>query len=69
MIRLIDKIRLRPLTAATTKGEMVYLSSEETTIKLVSPYLDRVWTFNGGETVVGQLKTNRVVRNEIVSVS
>jgi glutamate synthase domain-containing protein 1 len=68
MIGLTDRIRLRPLTAGT-KGDMLYLSSEEAAIRLISPDLDRVWTPNGGEPVVGQLKTNRVVRDEVVSVS
>jgi glutamate synthase domain-containing protein 1 len=68
MIGLTDRIRLRPLTAGT-KGDMLYLSSEEAAIRLISPGLDRVWTPNGGEPVVGQLKTNRVVRDEVVSVS
>ncbi len=54
MIGLTDRIRLRPLTAAT-KGEMLYLSSEEASIRLISPDLDRVWTPNGGEPVVGEL--------------
>ncbi len=55
MIGLTDRIRLRPLTAAT-KGDRLYLSSEEAAIRLVSPELDRVWTPTGGEPVVGQLK-------------
>jgi glutamate synthase domain-containing protein 1 len=54
MIGLTDRIRLRPLTAAT-KGDRLYLSSEEASIRLVSPELDRVWTPTGGEPVVGRL--------------
>ncbi|MBN1323109.1 MAG: glutamine amidotransferase family protein [Methanotrichaceae archaeon] len=54
MIGLTDRIRLRPLTAAT-RGEMLYLSSEEASIRLISPDLDQVWTPNGGEPVVGEL--------------
>jgi len=60
MIGLTDRIRLRPLTAAT-KGEMFYLSSEEASIRLISPELDRVWTPNGGEPVVGELNSMRKV--------
>ncbi len=56
MIGLTDRIRLRPLTAAT-KGDVLYLSSEEAAIRLVAPQLDRVWTPLGGEAVVGQVKT------------
>jgi len=54
MIGLTDRIRLRPLTAAT-RGSMFYLSSEEASIRLISPKLDSVWTPNGGEPVVGKL--------------
>jgi glutamate synthase domain-containing protein 1 len=54
MIGLTDRIRLRPLTAAT-KDDRLYLSSEEASIRLVSPDLDRVWTPTGGEPVVGRL--------------
>jgi glutamate synthase domain-containing protein 1 len=68
MIGLTDRIRLRPLTAAT-KGDMLYLSSEEAAIRLISPKLDRVWTPNGGEPVVGQLKSNRVVKDEVIPIS
>ncbi len=55
MIALTDRIRLRPLTAAT-RGDLLYLSSEEAAIRLVSPELDRVWTPMGGEPVVGELR-------------
>jgi glutamate synthase domain-containing protein 1 len=54
MIGLTDRIRLRPLTAAT-KDNRLYLSSEEAPIRLISRELDRVWTPVGGEPVVGRL--------------
>ena len=54
MIGLTDRIRLRPLTAATC-GSRLYLSSEEAPIRLISPQLDAVWTPLGGEPVVGRL--------------
>lgn len=54
MMALTDRIRLRPLTAAT-KGNVLYLSSEEAAIRLVSPELDNVWTPMGGVPVVGKL--------------
>ncbi|HOU69995.1 MAG TPA: glutamine amidotransferase family protein [Methanothrix sp.] len=60
MIGLTDRIRLRPLTAAK-RGDMFYLSSEEASIRLISPQLDRVWTPNGGEPVVGELNNKRTV--------
>ncbi|MBI4216846.1 MAG: glutamine amidotransferase family protein [Chloroflexi bacterium] len=57
MIGLTDRIRLRPLTAAT-RGDMLYLSSEESAIRLVSPKLDRAWIPMGGEPIVGRLKAS-----------
>jgi glutamate synthase domain-containing protein 1 len=60
MIGLTDRIRLRPITAAS-RGDMFYLSSEEASIRLISPQLDRVWTPNGGEPVVGELNSMRTV--------
>ena len=56
MIGLTDRIRLRPLTVGE-KGNMLYLSSEESAIRLISPELDRAWIPMGGEPVVGRLKT------------
>jgi glutamate synthase domain-containing protein 1 len=58
MIGLTDRIRLRPLTVGE-KGDMVYLSSEESAIRLISPELDRVWSPVGGEPVVARLKSGR----------
>ena len=54
MIGLTDRIRLRPLTAAS-KGDRLYLSSEEAPIRLIDRELDRVWTPVGGEPVIGRL--------------
>lgn len=68
MIGLTDRIRLRPLTAAT-RGDMFYLSSEEAAIRLISPELDYIWTPNGGEPVVGELKSIRRVLDEIIPLS
>ncbi len=55
MIGLTDRIRLRPLTAGV-KGSMLYLSSEESAIRLVCPELDRAWIPMGGEPIVGSLE-------------
>ena len=54
MMALTDRIRLRPLTAAT-RGDVLYFSSEEAAIRLVSPELDEVWTPMGGVPVIGGL--------------
>jgi len=56
MIGLTDRIRLRPLTVGE-KGNMLYLSSEESAIRLICPDLDKAWIPMGGEPVVGRLKT------------
>ncbi len=56
MIGLADRIKLRPLTAAV-KGDLFYLSSEESAIRAVSPKLDKVWNPKGGEMVVGRVES------------
>ncbi|MCK4862821.1 MAG: hypothetical protein KAS25_00925 [Dehalococcoidales bacterium] len=55
MIGLTDRIRLRPLTVGE-KGDMLYLSSEESAIRLICPDLDKSWIPMGGEPVIGRLK-------------
>jgi glutamate synthase domain-containing protein 1 len=55
MIGLTDRIKLRPLVAGT-KGDFLYMSSEEAAIRLVSPQLDKFWAPRGGEPVVGKLR-------------
>lgn len=77
MIGLTDRIRLRPLTAGI-KNTMLYLSSEESAIRLVCPELDEAWIPVGGEAIIGRLgempkspraksgmKTARVEQNEV----
>ncbi|MEE8418587.1 MAG: hypothetical protein V3S02_00580 [Dehalococcoidales bacterium] len=54
MIGLTDRIRLRPLTVGA-KGTMLYLSSEESAIRLISPDLDNTWIPTGGEPIIGRL--------------
>jgi len=60
MIGLTDRIKLRPLTAGT-RGDFLYLSSEEAAIRLVSPILDNAWSPRGGEPVVGRLGAREVI--------
>lgn len=55
MIGLTDRIRLRPLTVGE-KGSMLYLSSEESAIRLICPELDKAWIPTGGQPVIGSLK-------------
>jgi glutamate synthase domain-containing protein 1 len=66
MIGLTDRIRLRPLTAAT-KGNMLFLSSEESAIRLVCPQLDRAWIPMGGEPIVGSLDRPIVAREPLAA--
>jgi glutamate synthase domain-containing protein 1 len=54
MIGLTDRIRLRPLTVGI-EGDRLYLSSEESAIRLVCPEVDRTWIPMGGEPIVGRL--------------
>lgn len=55
MIGLTDRIRLRPLTAGI-KDNMLYLSSEESAIRLICPDLDKSWIPMGGEPIIGSLE-------------
>jgi len=55
MIGLTDRIRLRPLTVGV-KGDILYLSSEESAIRLICPALDDAWIPAGGEPIVGRLQ-------------
>ena len=55
MIGLNDRIKLRPLVAAT-KGDVLYVSSEESAIRQICPKPDTVWAPNAGQPVIGRLK-------------
>lgn len=55
MVGLNDRIKLRPLMAAT-KDEMLYVSSEESAIRQICPRPDRVWAPPAGKPVIGRLK-------------
>ena len=55
MIGLTDRIKLRPLVAGAN-GDFLYLSSEESAMRLVSSQLDKFWAPRGGEPVVCRLK-------------
>jgi hypothetical protein len=41
---------------AGLSGDIVYTSSEEASIRLISPELDRVWIPVGGHPVIARLK-------------
>jgi glutamate synthase domain-containing protein 1 len=54
MIGLTDRIRLRPLVCGV-KDTTLYLSSEESAIRLICPDLDVAWHPVGGEAIVATL--------------
>ena len=56
MIGLTDRLRLRPMIAATSDNRP-YISSEEAPIRLVKPDLDRLWSPVGGKPVIGRVGT------------
>jgi glutamate synthase domain-containing protein 1 len=68
MIGLTDRIRLRPLTVGE-KDDMLYLSSEESAIRLISPELDKAWIPMGGEPVIGRLKDKTTSKPKAVEES
>jgi glutamate synthase domain-containing protein 1 len=55
MLGLNDRIKLRPLVAAT-KDDLLFVSSEEAAIRQICPRPDRVWAPDAGQPVIGQLK-------------
>lgn len=55
LVAVNDRIKLRPLVAAT-RGSYLYVASEESAIRVVAPVVEKVWTPGGGEPVVGLLK-------------
>jgi glutamate synthase domain-containing protein 1 len=65
MIGLTDRIRLRPLTVGE-KGDMLFISSEESAIRLICPELDKVWTPMGGEPVIGKLKERTPLQPAVI---
>jgi len=67
MIGLTDRIRLRPLTVGT-KGDILYLSSEESAIRLICPDLDKAWIPSGGEPIVGRLKSTLPEKEALAAV-
>ena len=65
MVGLTDRIRLRPLVVGT-RGSKVFLSSEESAIRLVCPELDDAWIPVGGQPVIarfGQIPSRDDVLN------
>ncbi|MEM2961371.1 MAG: glutamine amidotransferase family protein [Candidatus Bathyarchaeia archaeon] len=60
MIGLADRKKLRPLVAGI-KGNFLYISSEESAIRLISPNVDRIIRPSGGEMIIGRLRCLKVL--------
>jgi glutamate synthase domain-containing protein 1 len=56
LVGLSDRIKLRPMVAATN-GEMVYMASEESAIRAICPNPERVWAPKAGEPVIAELNS------------
>ena len=54
MVGLNDRIKLRPLVAATF-GSKLYMASEESAIREVCQTPDKIWMPEAGEPVIGKL--------------
>jgi glutamate synthase domain-containing protein 1 len=54
LLGLNDRIKLRPMVAAEN-GDELYISSEESAIRVLCPEPDRVWMPTAGEPVIGFL--------------
>lgn len=59
MIGMTDRIKLRPLVGGI-KGNLLYLSSEESAIRLIAPNLDKCLRPRGGEPIVGSLGSTEI---------
>lgn len=51
IMALNDRLKLRSMVAAE-KGDTVYVSSEECSIRTMSPDVDRIWSPRGGEPII-----------------
>lgn len=51
MMALNDRLKLRSMVVGE-KDDMVYVSSEESAIRIIEPNLDKIWSPKGGEPVI-----------------
>ena len=63
MVGLNDRIKLRPLIAATY-GDTVYMASEESAIREICPKPDRIWAPKAGEPFIANLKENTEIHED-----
>ena len=55
LIGLTDRIKLRPLVAGV-QGDFVFMASEESAIREISPHLEKVWALRAGEPLMVELE-------------
>ncbi|GAF27072.1 class II glutamine amidotransferase [Neomoorella thermoacetica] len=55
IMALNDRLKLRPLVAGS-KGNTLYVASEEAAIREICPDVEEVWYPRGGEPVIGRLE-------------
>ncbi len=55
LVGINDRIKLRPLVAAT-KDDMVYMASEESAIRAICPSPEKVWAPRAGDPVIVELE-------------
>lgn len=51
IMALNDRLKLRSMVAGE-KGDMAYVASEESAIRIIEPNLDKIWAPSGGEPVI-----------------
>lgn len=68
LVGLNDRVKLRPLVAAT-KGEWTYMASEECAIRAVCPDVEKVWAPRAGEPVIAELEGTTIQPKESTNVT
>ncbi len=58
LMALNDRLKLRSMVVGE-KGSKVYISSEESAIRIIQPNIDKVWAPRGGEPVIITLDKDR----------
>ena len=51
LLALNDRLKLRSMVVGE-KDDMVYIASEEAAIRVIEPYVEKVWSPRGGEPVI-----------------
>lgn len=67
MIAMNDRIKLRPLVAATS-GDFTYVASEEAAIRAVCASPDAVWSPVAGEPVIARFSEAQIQKGGMVSL-